>query len=826
MRILVIAIIQFIILVDLSGQQSSRRYVRTDHDYDLVAGNVKRVNYQENKRDQFFHRYEYDSENRISHVYSSPDNITWKLECKYFYYDHGALMRVEVGQGVQGTDYAYTLHGWIKGSNSNTLVSARDIGKDGENGLHKNFAKDQIGYSIGYFEEDYKGIQVSPVNSFAAATANSDLSTSLHNGNISHLVTAVGEFMNSNLPPHGIRYTYDQLNRITSATQHFDLGVVSSNAWSAGIAIDDFKEDYEYDANGNILLLKRNAYGESPKMDELSYTYESKANGYNRNTNKLSHVTDAVGANAWEDIESQESGNYSYDEIGNMINDRSENISSISWTLYGKVKQVIKADGAITTYWYDASGNRIRKSSGNKTTYYSRDAGGNVMAIYEKDQSGLRVIERPIHGSDRIGQRNQTIYIDSDLAASSDYRYFKGDSDYELKNHLGNVLAVVSDNTIAVESSELPGTVGYIKAFVITANDYSSFGAIQPGRSFNSKTYRYGFNGKEKDDGGEWGSTKYDYGLRIYNPGIGRFLSVDPLSGEYPWNSTYAFAENDVVRSIDLEGAEKYVRTFSYTLSNGQTTVKLTSDNYKQPEGTFRLGFKGQTTKEVIAEAFVKSNKLPEGGTFSFFEFGPGVPKQNYARYDYTDAGGKQASKYFSAEYIDFMYEQLGIAQENLQKGITVGAAVVNAVGAGTLVKAELKAATNELKAASGEVKSLATIDDAAAANAALAAKYRKNRPSYRDGVVEKTWEAAKDANGKVFDPNTLEELTWDKFSSRYDQWHMGHKPGFEYSKLVEKLEKGEITQQQFLNEYNNPSNYRPEAPGANMSHKYEAPKD
>jgi len=40
---------------------------------------------------------------------------------------------------------------------------------------------------------------------------------------------------------------------------------------------------------------------------------------------------------------------------------------------------------------------------------------------------------------------------------------------------------------------------------------------------------------------------------------VQRFLSVDPLSVDYPFNSPYAFAENDVVRSIDLEGLEKYV---------------------------------------------------------------------------------------------------------------------------------------------------------------------------------------------------------------------------------------------------------------------------
>ena len=35
-------------------------------------------------------------------------------------------------------------------------------------------------------------------------------------------------------------------------------------------------------------------------------------------------------------------------------------------------------------------------------------------------------------------------------------------------------------------------------------------------------------------------------------------MSVDPLASSFPWNSTYAFAENDVIRNIDLDGLEKW----------------------------------------------------------------------------------------------------------------------------------------------------------------------------------------------------------------------------------------------------------------------------
>ena len=43
---------------------------------------------------------------------------------------------------------------------------------------------------------------------------------------------------------------------------------------------------------------------------------------------------------------------------------------------------------------------------------------------------------------------------------------------------------------------------------------------------------------------------------RMHDTRIGRFWSVDPLAGKFPWNSTYAFAENRVVDGRELEGLE------------------------------------------------------------------------------------------------------------------------------------------------------------------------------------------------------------------------------------------------------------------------------
>ncbi len=72
---------------------------------------------------------------------------------------------------------------------------------------------------------------------------------------------------------------------------------------------------------------------------------------------------------------------------------------------------------------------------------------------------------------------------------------------------------------------------------------------------------RFGFNGKEKDDGGEWGSdTNYDYGFRIYNPRIGKFLSVDPLAKKYAGISPYAFVGNMPNLAMEVDGRYFVIR--------------------------------------------------------------------------------------------------------------------------------------------------------------------------------------------------------------------------------------------------------------------------
>ena len=81
---------------------------------------------------------------------------------------------------------------------------------------------------------------------------------------------------------------------------------------------------------------------------------------------------------------------------------------------------------------------------------------------------------------------------------------------------------------------------------------------MMPGRRFEqiNSAYRYGFNGKEKDNDIEGQGNIYDYGFRVYNPRLGKFLSVDPLGGKFPYYTPYQYAGNRPIELIDIDGLE------------------------------------------------------------------------------------------------------------------------------------------------------------------------------------------------------------------------------------------------------------------------------
>jgi len=93
-------------------------------------------------------------------------------------------------------------------------------------------------------------------------------------------------------------------------------------------------------------------------------------------------------------------------------------------------------------------------------------------------------------------------------------------------------------------------------AVVKMKSDYYPYGMEMPGRFENDNTYRYGYNGMEKDDEIKTGGNSYTTEFRQYDPRLGRWLSLDPIMAGYPDMSPYAAFNDNPVFFIDPYGLE------------------------------------------------------------------------------------------------------------------------------------------------------------------------------------------------------------------------------------------------------------------------------
>ena len=544
----------------------ANRFKRLDYTYDLISGNVHYLHYQRGKADQFTYHYDYDQLNRLTEVFTSEfevahsNSVLWKRDAQYHYYDHGPLRRTVLGQDrLQGLDYAYTLQGWIKGVNGSLgddyrHVAAPDLTMDGfgdpptvNSGWVSH--RDLYRYANQYFNGDYHPIGGGSILNPMDNVLPPDYE--LFNGNIvRHYQSSAADGFRT----AGLVGEYDQLNRLRFGTNAF-YGRQPDQT-----ALADALEAPVYDGNGNIRTLdRRYATTEGQGMtNRLGYRYTA---GTNLLTQVQARAEGSASGADWQPF-SLLRGNttYAYDRSGNLTteqDDQSATATTITWNPYGKVTAVDSPTGQ-TTFGYGPDQNRWRKSFGDgRTTYYVRDAQGNTLATYELGgAAGGSLVWRQqyLFGSARLGE----VIMDRALPAGPATPPVNfGERRYELTNHLGNVTTVFGE--YARQYADAADGTTYTAPDLLSYRDYFAFGlGLERAPGEAGQGYRYGFNGKEKDDEGEWGEgqTAYDYGFRIYNPGIARFLSVDPLSPDYPWYTPYQFAGNNPIKFVDLDGLE------------------------------------------------------------------------------------------------------------------------------------------------------------------------------------------------------------------------------------------------------------------------------
>jgi len=473
---------------------------------------------------------------------------------------------------VQGLDYAYTLQGWLKGVNTTAILSTAsgssfDMGRDGINidaNANTLVSRDAYGFSLNYYTGDYKTISTT-VSPFATVpmslpvqfATNIATGGQLFNSNIGAMLVNIPQVGSPNL--YG--YKYDQLNRLVRMDAFNGLNQAGNNFAAAPVRVDDYHEEISYDPNGNINTYLRNGDSRSNNMDNLGYNYVA-------NTNQLNYVTDAVitaTPAGYTDIKNQAPNNYAYDNIGNLVSDNLEGISNIDWSVYGKIRMITKTNGTIIKYGYDAAGNRISKiittttpSVTGDSTYYVRDASSNVMSVYnKKSAANLLQTELHIYGSSRLGVYNVNLNVQNCpyLNPPAVTIFTRGIKFFELSNHLGNVLATVTDKQMQHTSDG--NTVDYYTANISSATDYYPYGLriaaisskklgdVNEGQLKNQYQYQGDYSEFDEDLG--WN----DFQLRSYDPQIGRFIQQDPYS-QFP--SPYTGMGNDPVNNVDPSG--------------------------------------------------------------------------------------------------------------------------------------------------------------------------------------------------------------------------------------------------------------------------------
>ncbi len=206
--------------------------------------------------------------------------------------------------------------------------------------------------------------------------------------------------------------------------------------------------------------------------------------------------------------------------------------------------------------------------------------------LYFTPTQTLELAEWHIYGSSRLGiykADKGLALVEDETITEIEYQThvkirYNGKKQYELSNHLGNVLVTISDRRTAIcnDSNE---TEGY-ESVVVTATDYYAFGSPLIGRSWKADSvggYRFGYNGKENDNEVKSDGNSQDYGMRIYDGRLGRWLRVDPLQQKYPSLSPFNFCNNSPVIFQDVDGKDFEMKIY---MEDGKRKISIKADIY------------------------------------------------------------------------------------------------------------------------------------------------------------------------------------------------------------------------------------------------------
>ena len=375
---------------------------------------------------------------------------------------------------------------------------------------------------------------------------------------------------NQNTYVNGYSFKYDGLNRLKAGIffSRFDASAVVEpmpTYYADGIVSGIGSEkEITYDKNGNILTLNRYGHhsGGTVLFDQLSYQYDGNRLMRVIDANPNSFLSGEFCNTAAPNLQNSydANGNLTFDVDRNMLlfyNDDNlpTNISFSNWAM---------------TNGYRADGVKMSKSIYNAEgrTVLQEEYFGNLVLNFGKPV-------RILHADGVI-----------ELNASLQPTFY-----YYLKDHLGNIRAVVSPT--ATNSVHIDQT-----------SEYYPFG-MNISKNFTSTTInKYKYNGKEEQEmPGRW----LDYGARFYDPQIGRFTIVDPLAERRIGWSPYAYCLNNPILRIDPNG----LTDFTFDKKTGD--VKQVGEKNDDPDRILKTNRKGEIKYNRKGEAKVAVGGIEQG---------------------------------------------------------------------------------------------------------------------------------------------------------------------------------------------------------------------
>lgn len=347
-------------------------------------------------------RFTYDHAGRVDTIFRRISTGAEKILVVNSYDELGRLKTKKLGSDIEIQNFEYNIRGWLIGNNR---------------GFVKGDSSRYFGYELAYDNN----ICVLP-----GTYANPEF-----RGNIA------GQIWKSK--GDGAARSYDYKYDVAQRLKDADFNQFTNGYFNRQAGIDFSNNELTYDANGNILTMvhKGSKAGNSSVIDKLTYEYMP-------GTNKLAKVTDTAAATSrlGDFNDGNKTGNdYDYDVNGNLLSDKNKGISGILYNHLNLPYEIRMAGKGKITYTYDNLGTKWKKVVVDSTANPAKTTTWVYLKnfVYKND-----TLEFFTH------EEGRARYDSSQNAAEAT----KFDWDYFLKDHLGNVRMVLTEerDTIPYET--------------------------------------------------------------------------------------------------------------------------------------------------------------------------------------------------------------------------------------------------------------------------------------------------------------------------------------------------------------------------------------